>query len=70
MQKIRVLPALRLPARLTVEDAGALLGFHADPIRYLVEPSLLKGLGETKEVKLMFATVYLRRLCVSVKRAA
>jgi len=59
---IRVLQILRLPARLTVEETGAFLGFHSDSIRYLVEAGLLKGLGEIRGVQMMFATVYLRRL--------
>jgi len=35
-----VLQVLRLPARLTVEEVGVLLGFHPDSIRYLVEAGL------------------------------
>ena len=57
-----VLQVLRLPARLTVEEAGVLLGFHPDSIRYLVEAGLLKGLGATQGVQLVFATLYIRRL--------
>ena len=57
-----MLQVLRLPARLTVEEVGVLLGFHPDSIRYLVEAGLLKGLGELQGVQMMFATVYVRRL--------
>jgi hypothetical protein len=57
-----VLQVLRLPARLTVEEARALLGFHPDSIRHLVEAGLLVGLRATQGVQLMFATVHVRRL--------
>jgi hypothetical protein len=59
----RVLQSLRLPARLTVDEAGALLGFHPDSIRFLVKVGLLNPLGETEEVQVFFATLYIRRLC-------
>ncbi len=59
----RVLQSLRLPARLTVEDAGALLGFHPDSIAFLAKSGLIKTLGQNEDVQLMFATVHIRTLC-------
>jgi hypothetical protein len=67
MHSLNVFQALRLPARLTVEQAGALLGFHSDSIRFLVEAGLLKGLGQTHGVQFMFATIYVRRLAIDEK---
>jgi hypothetical protein len=45
MGNLWVLQVLRLPARLTVEAVGVMLGFYPDSIRHLVEAGLLEGLG-------------------------
>ncbi len=63
MHGLQVLQAFRLPARLNVEEAGALLGFHPDSIRFLVGIGLLNSLGKSVDVQLMFATIYIRRIC-------
>ncbi len=60
---IPVLQLLRLPARLSVEEAGVLLGFHPDSVRFLIKAGLLKALGAGQDVQILFATVYIRRLC-------
>jgi len=67
MENARVLQVLRLPARLTIEEAGVLLGFHPDSIYFLVDSGILRPLGETEHVQLMFATIYVRRLCSDEK---
>ncbi len=59
----RVLQSLRLPARLTVEEAGALLGFHPDSVAFLAKSGLIKTLGQNEDVQLTFATVHIRTLC-------
>ncbi len=41
----RVLQLLRLPARLTVEETGALLGFRPGSIYFLTKCGLLTALG-------------------------
>ncbi len=58
----RVLQLLRLPARLSVEETGALLGFHPDSVRFLARAGLLKPLGGGQDFQIFFATVYVRRL--------
>ena len=63
MQTQQVLQTLRLPARLTAEQAGSLLGFHPDSIAFLAKSGLLRALGQTNDVQLMFATVHIRNLC-------
>jgi hypothetical protein len=63
MQAQQVLQTLRLPARLTAEQAGALLGFHPDSIAFLARTGLIKTLGQNEDVQLMFATVHIRTLC-------
>ncbi len=67
MQTLQVLQVFRLPARLTAQEAGALLGFHPDSVAYLAKSGLLKALGEIGDVQLMFATVEIRRLCTDEK---
>ncbi len=62
MESLRVLQLPRLPARLTVEQAGALLGFHPDAVYFLAKKGLLKPLGAGTDVQLVFATVCIRRL--------
>ena len=48
----------RLPARLTVEQASAMLGFHPDGILYLVEIGLIDALGGAPcGVQRLFAAV-------------
>ena len=59
MQTQQVLQTLRLPARLTAEQAGALLGFHPDSIAFLAKSKLIKTLGQTEDVQLMFSAVAL-----------
>jgi hypothetical protein len=54
---------LRLPARLTVEQTGALLGFHPDAVYFLAKRGLLRALGEGNDVQLMFAAIHILRLC-------
>ena len=58
---------LRLPARLTVEQTGALLGFHPDAVVFLAKRGLLRALGEGNDVQLMFAAIHIRRLCSDEK---
>ena len=41
MQTQQVLQTLRLPARLTAEQAGSLLGFHPDSSAFLAKSGLL-----------------------------
>ena len=67
MQAQHVLQLLRLPARLTAEQAGALLGFHPDSIAFLTKTGLIKALGQTEDVQLMFAAVHIRQLCYDEK---
>lgn len=67
MQTQNVLQTLRLPARLTAEQAGTLLGFHPDSIAFLAKSGLLRALGQTNDVQLMFATVHIRNLCADEK---
>lgn len=67
MQTQQVLQTLRLPARLTAEQTGALLGFHPDSIAFLAKSGLLRALGRTDDVQLMFATIYIRNLCADEK---
>jgi hypothetical protein len=62
-----VLQVLRLPARLTVEEAGVLLGFHRDSIYYLAKKGMLRALGEVDDVQMFFAAVHIRRLCSDEK---
>jgi len=45
METKQVLTALRLPARLTVEEAAVLLGFHPDAISVLVKAKMLEPLA-------------------------
>jgi hypothetical protein len=59
----RVLQSLRLPARLAVEETGALLGFHPDSVRILVKAGPLRTLGGSGDVQMFFATLQSRRLC-------
>ncbi len=63
MNNNRVLQSFRLPARLTVEEAGALLGFHSDSIDYLAKQGILSALGAVDDVQIFFATAHIRRLC-------
>jgi hypothetical protein len=63
MDNMRILQRLRVPARLTVEQTGALLGFHPDAVYFLAKRGLLRALGEGNDVQLMFAAIHIRRLC-------
>jgi hypothetical protein len=67
MQAQQVLQTLRLPARLTAEQAGALLGFHPDSIAFLAKAGLMNALGQTEDVQLMFAAVHIRQLYADEK---
>ena len=67
MQAQQVLQTLRLPARLTAEQAGALLGFHPDSITFLAKAGMMKALGQTEDVQLMFAAVHIRQLSADEK---
>ena len=58
----------RLPARLSIEQAGQLLRFHADSLDYLVDIGLLDVLGGTAPgTPKMFAATYILQLCADVK---
>ena len=68
MEPKQVLHVLRLPARLTVEEAAVLLGFHPDAISVLVKARMLEPLaGYSRGSQQMFATVELRRLYGDLK---
>jgi hypothetical protein len=43
------------------------LGFHPDSIAFLAKSGLMKAMGQTKDVQLMFAAVHIRQLCVEEK---
>ena len=45
----RLLSVLRLPARLTLEEAGHLLGFHPEAVSFLVSARILEPLGDPPE---------------------
>jgi DNA-binding response OmpR family regulator len=63
METKQVLTVLRLPARLTVEEAAVLLGFHPEAISVLVRAKMLEPLaGYSRGAQQMFATVEIRRL--------
>jgi len=63
MEPKQVLHVLRLPARLTVEEAAVLLGFHSQAIAVLVKAKMLEPLGGySRGAQQMFATVELHRL--------
>ena len=54
---------LRLPARLTEDECGKLLGIHPDGIEYLVDIGMLDALGGApRGVQRMFAAVYIEAL--------
>jgi hypothetical protein len=58
----------RLPARLSVEQAAAILGFPPDGILYLVEIGLIEALGGAPcGVQRLFAAVYIEQLGRDVK---
>ena len=55
----RVLYVLRLPARLTAEEVGVLLGFHVDAVNHFVEIGLLKPLANKTTGKRMFDAMHI-----------
>jgi len=59
----RLLSVLRLPARLTLEEAGYLLGFHPEGISFLVSAKILEPLGDPPEgAPLWFAAAQIMQL--------
>jgi len=63
MEPKQVLHALRLPARLTVEQAAALLGVHDDAIGILMKAKMLEPLGgHAPGAQRTFAAVEIQRL--------
>ena len=58
----RVLYVLRLPARLTAEEVGVLLGFHVDAINKFVQFGLLRPLADKTTGKRMFDAEEIDRL--------
>jgi len=52
----------RLPAVLSVEEAGGVLGFQTHEILILARSGHLKPLGKPRRVPKRFASVYLRTL--------
>jgi len=58
----------RLPARLSVEQAAAMLGIHPDGIDHLVDIGLINALGGApRGVQRLFAAVYIEELGRDVK---
>lgn len=58
----------RLPARLTLDQAAAMLGIHPDGIDHLVDIGLIEALGGApRGVQRMFAAVYIEQLGRDVK---
>jgi hypothetical protein len=63
MEPKQMLQVLRLPARLTVEQAGVLLGFHEDAVGILIKTKMLEPLGgHAPGAQRMFAAVEIQRL--------
>ena len=59
----RLLSVLRLPARLTLDEAGYLLGFHPEGISFLVSAKILEPLGDPPEgAPLWFAAAQIMQL--------
>ena len=59
----RLLSVLRLPARLTLDEAGYLLGFHPEGISFLVSAKVLEPLGDPPEgAPLWFAAAQIMQL--------
>ena len=68
MEETNLFFARRLPARLTIEEAGRLLGFHPDALDYLVEIGLLEVLGGASVgCQKMFAAAYIESRCADLK---
>lgn len=68
MEETNLFFARRLPARLTIEEAGKLLGFHPDSLDYLVEIGLLEVLGGASVgCQKMFAANYVLERCGDLK---
>ncbi len=68
MKKEEIFTARRLPARLTLEEAAALLGFHEDAIDYLATTGELDVCGGLSSgCQKMLATAYVLELCSDVK---
>ena len=70
MQPKQVFHALRLPARLAVEEAAVLLGFREEAIGVLVKAKMLGPLGgHAPGAQRMFIVVEIQRLHNDVKMA-
>lgn len=68
MEPRQILHVLRLPARLTVEEAAVLLGFHEEAIGVLTKAKMLEPLGgHAPGAQRMFAAVEVQRLHNDVK---
>ncbi len=67
MQPKEVLYVRRLPARLSVQDVAAFLGFHQDSINYLVDNGLLPTLGGSEGVQRVFAATEIDSICRDTK---
>jgi hypothetical protein len=62
MDRERILFALRLPAVLRVCLVAVLLGFCDDAIYFFVEKGLLKPIGASEKVELLFDSAYINGL--------
>jgi len=68
MEPKQILHVLRLPARLTVDEAAVLLGFHEEAISVLMKAKMMEPLGgHAPGVQRMFAAVEIQRLHNDVK---
>lgn len=68
MNELDLFNCRRLPARLTLDQAAAVLGIHPDGMDYLVEIGLLDPLGGApRGVQRLFAAVYIEQLARDVK---
>jgi hypothetical protein len=57
-----------LPARITADQTGRLLGFHVDSIDYLVNIRVLDVLGGSSPgTQRMFASAYVLELCGDIE---
>jgi hypothetical protein len=68
MQDPDLFNARRMPARLTIDQASRLLGFHADSLDHLVNIRMLDMLGgPAPGTQRMFASAYILELCDNVE---
>ena len=64
----RLLSVLRLPARLTLEEASYLLRFDPEAVNFLVSAKILEPLGDPPEgAPLWFAAAQIMQLCADQK---